>query len=62
MRTIIAAFVVGVGFGAVAVQAIYAQVKPPGYLIAEVQVTHPATYKHMPTPPTRSRQNMGENS
>ena len=35
----------GFGLGAVAVQALHAQAKPPAYLLAEVQVTDPETWK-----------------
>ena len=35
----------GAAIGALAVHALHAQTKPPGYLIAEVEVTDAATYK-----------------
>ncbi len=35
----------GFGLGAVAVQGLHAQAKPPAYLLAEVQVTDPNTWK-----------------
>jgi uncharacterized protein (DUF1330 family) len=35
----------GFGLGAVAVQGLHAQAKPPAYLLAEVQVTDPETWK-----------------
>jgi uncharacterized protein (DUF1330 family) len=35
----------GFGLGAVAVQGLHAQAKPPAYLLAEVQVTDPDTWK-----------------
>jgi uncharacterized protein (DUF1330 family) len=37
--------VIGAFLGGSAVQILHAQTKPPGYLIAEVEVTDPATYK-----------------
>ncbi len=39
------AVVTGFGLGAVAVQGLHAQAKPPAYLLAEVQVTDPDTWK-----------------
>ena len=39
------AVVTGFGVGAVAVQGLHAQAKPPAYLLAEVQVTDPDTWK-----------------
>jgi Domain of unknown function (DUF1330) len=39
------AVVTGFGLGAVAVQGLHAQAKPPAYLLAEVQVTDPGTWK-----------------
>jgi uncharacterized protein (DUF1330 family) len=36
---------VGIAIGAVAVQTLHAQAKPPGYLVAEVEVTDPPTYQ-----------------
>jgi uncharacterized protein (DUF1330 family) len=35
----------GAAIGAFAVHALHAQTKPPGYLIAEVEVTDPPVYK-----------------
>jgi uncharacterized protein (DUF1330 family) len=35
----------GFGLGAVAVQGLHAQAKPPAYLLAEVQVTDPDVWK-----------------
>jgi Domain of unknown function (DUF1330) len=39
------AVLAGVALGAVAVQGIRAQTKPPVYVVAEVEVTDPATYQ-----------------
>ncbi len=39
------AVVTGFGLGAVVVQGLHAQAKPPAYLLAEVQVTDPDTWK-----------------
>jgi uncharacterized protein (DUF1330 family) len=38
------AIVAGFGLGAVAVESLHAQAKPPVYYIAEVDVTNPAAY------------------
>jgi uncharacterized protein (DUF1330 family) len=43
--TVALAMLAGIGVGAVAVQGLHAQVKPPAYLLAEVQVTDPDTWK-----------------
>src|SRR5215470_2929419 len=34
----------GFGFGAVTVQALHAQAKPPAYVISEIEVTNPDAY------------------
>ena len=39
------ALLTGIAVGAAAVQALHAQVKPPGYLIADVTVTDEEGYK-----------------
>jgi uncharacterized protein (DUF1330 family) len=43
--TVALAMLAGIGVGAVAVQGLHAQAKPPAYLLAEVQVTDPDTWK-----------------
>ena len=43
--TVALAVATGFGLGAVAVQGLHAQAKPPAYLLAEVQVTDPDTWK-----------------
>jgi len=42
--TVAFAIVAGFGLGAVAVESLHAQAKPPVYYIAEVDVTNPAAY------------------
>jgi uncharacterized protein (DUF1330 family) len=43
-HTAILSMLVGIGLGAVAVQGIHAQSKPPAYVIAEVDVADPENY------------------
>lgn len=45
MKIAIMTFSLGIVLGGFAVHQIHAQAKPPGYLIAEVEVTDAATYK-----------------
>lgn len=42
--TVALAIIAGFGLGAVAVQSLHAQAKPPVYYIAEVDVTNPEAY------------------
>jgi|ERR1700674_3679362 len=42
--TVALAMLAGVGLGAVAVQGLHAQAKPPVYYIAEIDVTNPDAY------------------
>ena len=42
--TIALTFLSGVGIGAVAVQSLHAQAKPPVYLVTEIDVTDPGAY------------------
>ena len=43
--TVAVALLAGIGVGAVAVNGLHAQTKPPAYVIAEVQVTDADTWK-----------------
>ncbi len=43
--TAVFAIVAGFGLGAVAIESLHAQAKPPVYYIAEVDVTNPEAYK-----------------
>jgi hypothetical protein len=46
------ACLIGVGVGALAVQGIHAQAKPPAYVIAEIEVTHQDGYVKEYLPPS----------
>ena len=41
---VVLALVAGFGFGAVSVQTLHAQAKPPAYVISEIEVTNPDAY------------------
>jgi uncharacterized protein (DUF1330 family) len=41
---VVLAMLVGVGIGAVAVQGLHAQAKPPVYFISEIDITNPDAY------------------
>ena len=43
--TMMLAMLAGFALGAVVIQAVHAQAKPPAYTIAEVEVTDPVTYQ-----------------
>jgi uncharacterized protein (DUF1330 family) len=43
--TVALAIIAGFGLGAIAVESLHAQAKPPVYYIAEVDVTNPEAYK-----------------
>ncbi len=56
--TVALAMLAGFGLGAVAVQGLHAQARPPAYTIAEVEVTDPATYQQyiaVGVPPSAGR-------
>src|SRR5258708_37704776 len=52
--TVPLAIVVGIGLGACAVEGIHARVKPPVYVIAEVEVTNPEGYAKEYVPPAQA--------
>ncbi len=52
--TVPLAIVVGIGLGACAVEGIHARVKPPVYVIAEVEVTNPEAYAKEYVPPAQA--------
>jgi len=52
--TVPLAIVVGIGLGACAVEVIHARGKPPGYVIAEVEVTNPEAYAKEYVPPAQA--------
>jgi uncharacterized protein (DUF1330 family) len=48
------AILIGVGLGAVTVQSLHAQAKPPVYMIAINEVTNPDGYKNEYLPPAQA--------
>ncbi len=48
------AVLIGIGLGAVAVQSLHAQAKPPVYMIAINEVTNPDGYKNEYLPPAQA--------
>ncbi len=48
------AVLIGIGLGAIAVQSLHAQAKPPVYMIAINEVTNPDGYKNEYLPPAQA--------